>query len=293
MTGFHADWLALREDADARSRDPALAQELRVWLRRREPLRVLDLATGTGANARYLAPLLGGRQEWLLVDHDPELLDRLPGAMRAWAAARGLGFEARPRRPLRIAGRGFQAEMRPLALDLMSGIDRLPSLDRHLITASALLDLVSATWLETLAGRCRAAGAAVLFALTFDGGIDFRPAEPEDEMLRGLMIRHQRGDKGFGSALGPAAAHRAPVLFAANGYETRRGESGWVLGTKERAMQAALLEDWVAAAKQVAPEQALLIDDWQRRRLAHVERGVGRLRVGHLDVLALPAGARR
>jgi hypothetical protein len=37
---------------------------------------------------------------------------------------------------------------------------------QHLVTASALLDLVSESWMKTLAARCRDAGAAVLFALT-------------------------------------------------------------------------------------------------------------------------------
>ncbi|MDJ0891981.1 MAG: class I SAM-dependent methyltransferase, partial [Gammaproteobacteria bacterium] len=73
MSGFSGEWLALREPVDDRSRSGTLVTRLSA----RAPegrLRVLDLGAGTGANLRYLAPRLGGEQEWLLVDHDSSLL---------------------------------------------------------------------------------------------------------------------------------------------------------------------------------------------------------------------------
>ncbi|MCB1771612.1 MAG: class I SAM-dependent methyltransferase, partial [Candidatus Competibacteraceae bacterium] len=74
MNGFSATWLALREPVDAASRNRALTNRLIEWRGRMDTLRVLDLASGTGANFRFLAPLLGGEQHWRLVDHDPALL---------------------------------------------------------------------------------------------------------------------------------------------------------------------------------------------------------------------------
>src|SRR5258707_11635990 len=76
----------------------------------------------------------------------------------------------------------------------------------HLVTASALLDLVSERWLRELASACRSHGAAALFALTYNGRSACTPVEPEDDHVRQLFNTHQRrNDKGFGIAAGPDA----------------------------------------------------------------------------------------
>ena len=84
---------------------------------------------------------------------------------------------------------------------------------RALVTASALLDLVSEEWLRSLAARCRESGAALLFALSYDGRIQCSPDEPEDAAIRELVNQHQRTDKGFGRALGSGRAADSPKLF--------------------------------------------------------------------------------
>ena len=75
MSGFSASWLALREGIDAASRDASLVERLSRVLSARA-LRALDLGGGTGANVRYLAPRLTGI--WTVVDHDRDLLSRVP-----------------------------------------------------------------------------------------------------------------------------------------------------------------------------------------------------------------------
>ena len=65
MSGFSAEWLALREPLDARSRSAELVARLRADAPD-GTRRIVDLATGTGANLRYLAPRLGGDQDWLV-----------------------------------------------------------------------------------------------------------------------------------------------------------------------------------------------------------------------------------
>jgi hypothetical protein len=61
MSGFSAEWLALREPVDAASRNPELIAADRLATARARFLSVLDLGSGTGANFRFLAPLLGDR----------------------------------------------------------------------------------------------------------------------------------------------------------------------------------------------------------------------------------------
>src|SRR5260221_693568 len=96
---------------------------------------------------------------------------------------------------------------------------------RALVTASALLDLVSEEWMGPLAARCAAAGASVLFALTYDGRIVCTPEDPEDAAIVALVNEHQRTDKGFGPALGPAATDAAERVFAQAGYRVQRARS--------------------------------------------------------------------
>ncbi len=259
MSGFSAEWLALREPADAAARSASVAASLCADATR--PLTIVDLGAGTGANLRWLAPRLAGEQHWVAVDHDAALLDAL-GEIGAPPGVR----------------------VRPLLLDVARGLDAIPLGSANLVTASALLDLVSASWLQRLAERCAAGGADVLFALTYDGRIEWAPRDRSDETIRSLVNRHQRGDKGFGPALGPAAAATAPSIFRTLGYVVLTAASDWALQPRDAALQRALLEGFHAAALAIAPAERAALDDWQGRRNEWIERGESRLIVGHVDM---------
>ena len=262
---FSADWLALREPADRASRSIRLTRALADVFSQRAELRILDLGAGTGANMRFLAPHLPGRQSWLLVDHDRALLARVP------TSADG------PRR----------VETCHLDLNSLNGdAGRECFSGRALVTASALLDLVSAEWLRALAARCRDTRAAVLFALNYDGRIQFSPEEPEDAEVRELVNQHQRTDKGFGVALGPDAPAAAERFLVSLGYRVERERSDWVLEPDSHELQRQLIDGWARAAAEIAPERSGLIDGWRTRRLAHVAAGRSRLVVGHVDLAA-------
>jgi hypothetical protein len=155
---------------------------------------------------------------------------------------------------------------------------------RDLVTAAALLDLVSAPWLGELAHRCRENGAAVLFPMIYDGRIHCTPAEPGDEAVRDRVNQHQHTDKGFGPALGPDAAGTAGRLFASLGYEVRRGSSDWHVGPNAGALQEQLIDGWATAATTIDPASSALIADWRTRRLTHVAAGRSILTVGHQDI---------
>ena len=98
-------------------------------------------------------------------------------------------------------------------LDLSTLDDREIFDGRQLVTASALLDLVSEPWLCALANRCAECGAAALFALSYDGRIACSPEDPDDGAIVSLVNEHQRTDKGFGPALGPDATDAAERCF--------------------------------------------------------------------------------
>ena len=261
MSGFSAGWLALREPADAAARSASLARQAAAIAAAKTPVRAIDLATGTGSNVRYLAPLLPPDQEWLLADEDERLLHLLPG---------------------RLPGRRFEARRVNLAqLDALDVIE-----GRTLVTASALIDLVSEPWLDALASRAARAGAVVLFALSYNGHIECWPGEPEDDMVRRLVNRHQRTDKGFGPALGPDAVACAASHFTRRGYHVARESSDWVLSGEQGELQRQLIDGWADAAVEIAPSCAPAVTGWKARRLAHIAASRSSLIVGHDDLLA-------
>ncbi len=289
MTAFSAEWLALREPADMAARSLSLTQALVARLTSRHELSVLDLGTGTGSNVRFLAEHLPPAQRWQLVDHASELLNAVPRQMTSWSAARGYTV-TRAADDTLIRGARLDCRLTSRHADLLAAVGDASLYEGcGLVTASALLDLVSDRWLHTLTARCAERRACVLLALTYDGRVLCSPSEPEDEAIRELVNHHQRTDKGFSAALGPDATAAAHTCLAHAGYEVRCEPSDWVIDPPSAELQRHLIEGWVEAATAMAPDRAEMIRRWRTQRLAHVEGGRSHLIVGHTDLAAWPA----
>ena len=264
MGRFSADWLALREPVDAASRNQELTARLCDWRRGQGHLSVLDLGSGAGANGRFLAPLLGSDQHWRLVDHDPALLARIA--------------------PFPDCPGPFQLET--ICLDLAGSWERLDIPQVQLVTASALLDLISTDGLARLARRCQTWQAAVFIVLSYDGTIHWEPALAGDDRVCKLINRHQHTDKGFGPALGPDAAPVLAAMLEERGYQVELRPSPWQLGPEHASLQYALLSGWAAAVREITPEPADWLRIWAKQREHLIEQGDSRLVVGHWDLFA-------
>lgn len=293
---FSADWLQMREPFDAAARDAAadelgLVQRL-ASLRTRtgRPLRVIDLACGTGANLRWLAPRLGGVQQWLAVDHDADLLRCWPERLAAVGGAR-VGPDGGLDQPLCFAGQGFEVDIVRQQMDLMATLETLPWHAADLVTASALLDLVGVAWLHRLVKVSAASGVAMLMSLNVDGRHVWTPEDPLDAAVGHLFAEHQQRDKGLGPALGWRAVEVLQQALDSAGYRVFTAASDWWVdggaSPQAHAMQCALIDGMVAAAGEQSLASAPALQAWRERRLAMA--GVGQLQVGHLDLLALPA----
>src|SRR4029078_10130503 len=97
----------------------------------------------------------------------------------------------------------------PVALYIARDLEAALEGPIDLVTASALLDLVSKTWLERLAAETVARSISVYATLSYDGRVELAPLDPFDASIVAAVNAHQRTDKGFGTALGPAAGGRA------------------------------------------------------------------------------------
>ena len=237
MVRVSPEWLALREPADAAARAADLVDHLPTadrWV-------IHDLGAGTGAMGRWLAPRLDASQHWVLHDRDADLL-KLAHVPAATVETR------------------------------RSDVARLDLAGATLITASALLDILTTDEAHALVAACVDAGCPALLTLSVTGSVDLRPADPLDRRVEAAFNAHQRRD----GRLGPDAPAVAAEAFRRAGWEVVERPSPWRLGAAQAELIAAWLEGWVAAAR----EQDAAID-YDDRRLDAVT-------VDHVDLLALP-----
>ena len=285
-TIFDAGWLSLRRPADTAARADPLNRLAHDWLSARagRPLRLIDLGSGSGANPHYLAPRLPGPQHWQLVDHDPALLALAQDTCSAVCDRDGrpVGVDTRLR------------TLHALAEDDFAGSD--------LVSASALIDLVDEGWLVRFADACAYAGCAVLVVLSVDGHWvidDGEVADPDDAFVRTAFNAHQQRNKGAGDgagrmsgpALGARAAPRLAALLEAQGFVVTLAYSPWAIhmvDIGQRALAAALLDGWRAAAAEQCPHAAARIEAWHARRQLALAHDSTRIEVGHFDLYAEP-----
>ncbi|HET7880833.1 MAG TPA: class I SAM-dependent methyltransferase [Acetobacteraceae bacterium] len=271
---FAADWLALREPFDHSARSIALARRLADVLPRRP--RVLDLGAGTGSMFRFLAPIIGRGQDWILLDADAALLDEAFGHTAAWARRRHFAAMA-DQDELRVTTPQGLWRLQAMAGDLSRFNSEQANVDA--IVCSALLDLVSAAWLSRFCTHLR---VPFLACLTADGRDVWRPRHAYDALVRSAFRRDMRRDKGFGSALGISAAHA--FMHAAS------APSEWRIPRTALRMQRALIDGTADAARNANPARAGAIGAWQEARLHQALRGRLAITIGHRDILVLPPG---
>ncbi|MBW0146471.1 glycosyltransferase family 4 protein [Marinobacter arenosus] len=279
-SAFDIDWLRWREGADHAARSEKLTRALARWLDMDYPthrqtgspgssVTIVDLGAGRGSNAAYLIPQLQVRQRWLLLDQDVALLE---------------DARRRPTAP--------DIELSHSVVQLAAG-----SLGRHipteaaLITASALIDLVSAEWLKALVEAVVCRKSALLVVLSYAGQFELDPPHEHDQRIRELVNRHQHRDKGVGRALGAEATWVLKDLMESAGYTVSVAESPWRLGARDRLLIGRLLEGWVEAANEQDPGARASLTEWWEGRKAQLAKGALSVTVQHLDLLALPGAA--
>jgi trans-aconitate methyltransferase len=261
-------WLRLREPADAAARALRLVESVRGELVPGATFTVHDIGCGSGSMGRWLAPLLPSAQRWVLHDRDVGLLE--------------LAASEPPHAP-----DGFRVTVETSAGDLA---DLAPEdlADASLLTASAVLDILTEDEVEALVAAITTAGCPALITLSVTGKVRFSPSDPLDGALGAAFNEHQRRTAAGRALLGPDAPRRATELFRARGAEVQVAESDWRLDGRDRQLLQEWLDGWVGAACEQRPDLASSGELLLERRRGQAAEGRLEVTVGHVDLLARP-----
>lgn len=278
MTGFTADWLALREPADHAARSASVATGLRAHFADRPTITVLDLGCGAGSNLRGTYQHLPQHQDWTLVDYDPALLVAARAELSQWADS------ATPDGDTLLLRKGA-AELRVQSVqaDLTTDLESVLAIQPDLVTAAALFDLVSESWLASFTEALSAARLPLYTVLTYDGVQQWQPAHSLDDTVVAGFNAHQRTDKGFGAAAGPRAINVLTSSLRTAGYAITTGASPWQLAAGP--LLSELATGVAASALEMRAVTQAQAAEWEAARHG---AAVGSATIGHLDVLALP-----
>ncbi|KAB1941385.1 class I SAM-dependent methyltransferase [Micromonospora sp. ALFpr18c] len=261
-----ADWLRLREPADAAARAEDLVDAVRPRLTGGRPTVIHDLGSGTGSMGRWLAARLPGQQHWILHDRDADLLARAADDMTGLTAADGA--------PVTVSTR-------------CGDLTRLTSTDladAALVTASALLDMLTAEEIDRVVAAC--AGRPTLFALSVTGRVRLTPADPLDTAVQAAFNDHQRRTVDGRRLLGPDAVAATAAAFARRGVDVRERPSPWRLGPQHADLAAEWFRGWLGAACEQRPDLLDPTRSYAHRRLADAAAGRLTVLVEHSDLLA-------
>ncbi|MCB1537266.1 MAG: SAM-dependent methyltransferase [Rhodoblastus sp.] len=278
MSGFDPAWLDLRESADHRARNKDVLATCAAHFATRDHVRVVDLGCGSGSNLRALAPHLPARQSWRLVDHDSILLDAARARLARWAET----AEETGDGTLRLLRDGRTIEVEFMQTDLARDVASVIG-GADLVTAAALFDLVSESWMRGFVASVATARAPFYTALTYNGVETWSPPDARDGDMLAAFHAHQARDKGFGPAAGPRATDILARLFAAQGYAVTQDDSPWRLTRDDGALIDTLADGVAGACAETGLVDQRTIAEWRAARTeAEVE-------VGHTDIFAQPS----
>lgn len=269
MSGFSIEWLNLREASDHRARDKHLLKTAANWLNdlKSKDKVIVDLGSGTGSTIRGLQryTALTPSIQWRLIDNDPELL-----------------AEAIHRHSEDYSIESFLVDL--------SATQKLPLESVSLITASALLDLVSGNFIRDLCqlikGKNEGRPLGFYSALNYDGCIKWTPFHRLDAAILKNFNTDQRRDKGFGPALGPEATDFLKTQFQSTKFQCLTAKSPWSLGSADYLLTESLINGISDVAIQTDGLTNSDIQDWKTFRIKNVRTGTCYL--GHTDILVLP-----
>lgn len=293
MSGFSADWLSLREPVDHRSRNLDLQAQVLNYLEQIKTVypgsvHITDLGSGTGSNLRALAPHINSVQYWTLVDYDLTLLNVARSTLLAWADREinmptdGSSVNLLDTiKPISILKENKTIVVKFKCVDLFNDYQAILNEPADLITAAAFFDLVAQPWLTQF---CAHLSKPLYTVLTYDGVEKWSPTQVIDAEILKAFHEHQQTDKGFGSALGPAASQCLENLLRAQQFTTVCAPSPWVLDQQDQALIEQLAIGSAKAVREIGSVPLTSVNQWEQSRIQ-----ADQCEIGHIDFFSYKA----
>jgi hypothetical protein len=154
-----------------------------------------------------------------------------------------------------------------------------------LVTASALLDVLSTVELTALVEAVATVRCPALLTLSVVGSVQLDPPDCRDQRVAAAFDAHQQRPLSDGRRLlGRDAVPAAVDALTRRGARVEVRDSPWHLGRRDAALLTAWLGGWVGAACE--QDGALPGPQYLATRQAQVDAGALRVSVGHADLLA-------
>lgn len=272
MTAADPTWLDLRAPYDDAARQDSIHLVDRVatvvQTKLEHPAQsviAVDIGAGTGNSARWFDQHLGARLpdtilRWVLIDTDQRALELaksiLPGAKTVVGSITQLS-------------------------QIVTELRDEPGYGGPLvITASAVLDVLTRQDIEAIVTTIVQHSACGLFLLSINGDWRITPADPADEFITDTFGEHQQRH----AKLGAAGATALMAAARQAGLAVRSHVTAWRMAApQDEQMLVRFLRERVAAVIEQRPQQTALATAWLQRRMAQVAEGLS-IKVDHLDV---------
>jgi len=283
---FDIDWLAKRYPFDVEARNKTVEQKAIDYLKKDQPLVIVDLGAGTGSNCLYFLDKLKQDQSWIFIEKDPQLAPALIHRLEEyatfhkykWSYINGVYEMLTP----------FKKVTFKVISDTFFKIDQLVDLSKvDLVVANAVFDLLSKVQISQFLDQLTSNKIACLFTLHYTG-MRFKPEDPFDQAYIDLYDEHMVRPQSFGQAMGKlAAAHVAQTLEDAN-YTLEKGESTWNIKEDDIKMHYYLLNfmDNALSELQYTDELQAYFPKWFQRKKDLIITRKQSLEVKHIDLFA-------
>lgn len=235
---YPTPWLDCRYPFDVRARHAA-TEAAALGALPSDPLRLVDIGCGNGANLRYFWKRLEQDQYWTLIDSDPQLLEAALSWMETAGLAAGYRLQSQGPNLLKISRKQQVIEVRTLKGSLLD-LPQLVSLpDTDLVLANAVFDLFSAAQTrELLTQICQA--TALFLSLNYTG-MAFSPEHPLDATVIGWYEAHMQRPQAFGRGMGADGPAIIEAWLQKQGGPCAFGTSSWEVLPRDQKMLTYLL----------------------------------------------------
>ncbi|MEQ8706997.1 MAG: class I SAM-dependent methyltransferase [Phaeodactylibacter sp.] len=288
-THFATNWLEERYRFDVAARNPRVEAACLQYFSDHTSVSIIDIGAGTGANFIYLAEKLPQSQQWALLELNPTLLKHARERLKIWGAAKGYAVSESTQEL------HFKKSQQHISVRFVNGsfleLPQLLPLQRyHLVTASAVFDLLSKEMLQRLVQTFHGNRLALLATLNYES-MSYLPADAADEHWTGLYEKHMQRSQDFGRALGPdCASYLEHCYKELPKDQLLRAPSRWQIEPGDAAMHQHMLEFLERSLNEMASigHSGQELQQWLQQKHQCLQDRQLRLTVTHSDLFTAP-----